>query len=110
MTVWTRFNSSTGEYSEYDDGLPDPPNICCCLCCGFKTIPSYHDYEICPVCYWQDVHQGEHNLDFRDPWNHMVSLRKARNNFLSLGACRKKMKKHVREPLPEERVGAKSYR
>jgi len=108
--IWTRFNPATREYSEYDDGLPDPPNICFCLCCGFKTLPRHHWHEVCPVCEWEDVDQGDHNPDFRDPWNHMVSLTEARKNFLEFGACSKRMKKYVRDPLPEERTGAKSYR
>ena len=106
---WITYDSSTGKHSEYDDGFPYPPNTYLCLCCGYKTIPRRHWHEICPVCFWEDVDQGDHNLDFRDPWNHMVSLRKARLNFLRFGACRKMMRKHVRNPLPEEQVGAKLY-
>jgi hypothetical protein len=24
------------------------------LCCGYKTLPACHPFEICPVCYCED--------------------------------------------------------
>lgn len=31
-----------------------------CPCCGYKTLPSRGDYELCPVCWWED--------DGGEPW------------------------------------------
>jgi len=25
-----------------------------CPCCGYKTLDDEHEYEICPICYWED--------------------------------------------------------
>ncbi|MDE7478291.1 MAG: hypothetical protein K2M91_10135, partial [Lachnospiraceae bacterium] len=25
-----------------------------CLCCGCKTLDSRAEYDICPVCFWED--------------------------------------------------------
>jgi hypothetical protein len=38
-----------------------------------------------------------------------MSLTQARRNFLKFGACRKKMIKHTRAPLPSELEGALPY-
>ena len=29
-------------------------NLYACPCCGEKTIKELDDYEICPVCDWED--------------------------------------------------------
>lgn len=25
-----------------------------CPCCGYKTLPGRGDYDVCPVCWWED--------------------------------------------------------
>lgn len=73
-----------------------------CPCCGFNTLdePPGH-YDICPVCFWEDDwYQKENPNDEGGP--NLVSLNQARINFIEFGACEKEMKKHTRDPLPEE--------
>jgi hypothetical protein len=31
-----------------------------CPCCGYKTLPGRGDYDLCPVCWWED--------DGVEPW------------------------------------------
>ena len=49
-----------------------------CPCCGYRTLPSRHDYELCPVCWWED--------DGAQPWEvggpNGVSLIEAQQEFL----------------------------
>ena len=57
-----------------------------CPCCDFFTLPARHSYLICPVCYWEDDGQDLDRLDDVSVPNHMT-LRAARRNFKSFGAC-----------------------
>ena len=25
-----------------------------CLCCGYQTLDTRGEYDICPVCFWED--------------------------------------------------------
>ena len=25
-----------------------------CLCCGYRTLDTRGEYDICPVCFWED--------------------------------------------------------
>lgn len=66
-----------------------------CPCCGYLTLDERGNYEICPVCYWEDD-----GGDGTGP-NHMT-LEEARENFQRLGAVREDFVRLVRPPLPEE--------
>lgn len=33
-----------------------------CPCCGYKTLPGRGDYDLCPVCWWED--------DGTEPWEY----------------------------------------
>lgn len=74
-----------------------------CPCCGNKTMsqPDYGSFEICPVCYWEDD-----SVQFEDPdyfgGANSVSLNKARENYLRIGASEDKFLSSVRPPLKEE--------
>ncbi len=63
-------------------GGPEP--LLPCPCCGYRTIEVRGDYEICPVCNWED--DGN-----RDPHRHSsangLTLGQARRNFEAFGAC-----------------------
>ena len=74
-----------------------------CPCCGFKTLGERGGFDICPVCYWEDDGQDDHDADVvRGGPNYSLSLTKARENFREVGACEKKHIKNVRPPTPEE--------
>lgn len=74
-----------------------------CPCCGYLTLDSRGNYEICAVCFWEDDGQDEHDADVvRGGPNGALSLTQARRNFTRIGACEARMVHNVREPLPEE--------
>ena len=77
-----------------------------CPCCGCKTLDTRADYDICPVCFWEDDGQDDHDAGgvCGGP-NGLLSLTAARANYLRLGACEASMVEHVRPPTPEELPG-----
>lgn len=75
----------------------EPEKLLECVCCGYLSIPKRGEYEICPVCFWED--DGLRELDRVSGPNHMT-LREARASFAQLGACCEDAARHVR---PESR-------
>ena len=57
-----------------------------CPCCGLPTLPSRGNYEICPICWWEDDGQDDHNADqiLGVPNSH-YSLTRARSNVRDHG-------------------------
>ncbi len=53
-----------------------------CPCCGFKTLSTKGEYEICPVCFWED--DGNTDPNYYSLPNHMT-LAQARENFAKFG-------------------------
>lgn len=75
-----------------------------CPCCGYLTYPVPREEAIayiCPVCFWENDVFVTSDDDPSDE-NHGISLRKARENYRSFGACVRTMLRYVREPKPEE--------
>lgn len=74
-----------------------------CPCCGCLTLDERAGFEICPVCFWEDDGQDDHNADivYGGP-NGRMSLSQARASYLRIGACEERMVPHVRPPLPSE--------
>ncbi|WFE29842.1 CPCC family cysteine-rich protein [Solwaraspora sp. WMMD791] len=74
-----------------------------CPCCGYLTLAERGSYEICPVCFWEDDGQDEHDAArVRGGPNRGLSLLDARKNFATIGASDPRDLKHVRPPRPEE--------
>jgi Cysteine-rich CPCC len=74
-----------------------------CPCCHFVTLRERGGYEICPVCFWEDDGQDDHDAkEVRGGPNAQLSLAAARVNFLSYGASDPKDVDHVRPPTPQE--------
>lgn len=98
-----------------------------CLCCGCRTLDARGDFDICPVCFWEDEaypyikdaaltlleakaetgckadeYTGEDVLDVESGANHGLTLRQGRENYKNFGACEKSMVPHVRKPHPSE--------
>jgi hypothetical protein len=74
-----------------------------CPCCGFLTLEERGGFELCPVCYWEDDGQGDHDADVvRGGPNGSLSLAQARANFVEYGAYEKSMIPSVRPPTPDE--------
>jgi Cysteine-rich CPCC len=90
----TQFVNATG-------GPPGGPHRC--PCCGFMTLTERSAYEICAVCFWEDDGQDDRDADeVRGGPNGGLSLAKARENYLSLGACDQRCTQFVRPPRASE--------
>jgi hypothetical protein len=74
-----------------------------CPCCGYLTLDSRGNYEICAVCFWEDDGQDDHDAEVvRGGPNRGLSLAQARLNFAEFGASELRRLHNVREPLPDE--------
>lgn len=61
-----------------------------CPCCDYFTLDSRNDYEICPICFWEDDGLEINNLDEISLPNR-ITLKQWRENFLTYWACDKEM-------------------
>lgn len=68
-------------------GEPADRNAVQCPCCDFYTLSEVGDWEICPICYWEDDGFRQAEVDVPSGANHGLTLRQARANFIGLGAC-----------------------
>jgi hypothetical protein len=58
-----------------------------CPCCRSVTLPERGAFEMCPVCFWEDDGQDDHDADeVRGGPNGMLSLTQARAKFSAAGA------------------------
>jgi hypothetical protein len=74
-----------------------------CPCCFHRTLTVRGDYDICPVCFWEDDGQDDHDADeVRGGPNAALSLTAARANYATHGACEPRFGPKVRTPLPHE--------
>jgi len=76
--------------------------LCVCPCCGHRTLPSGpSDYELCPVCFWEDDPDQR-----RRPWSSLgangINLAEAQKNYIACGAVHPDFLRNVRAPRPEE--------
>jgi len=71
-----------------------------CFICGYKTLDSRCDWDICPVCFWEDDVWVEEE-DENSPANSLL-VSVAQANFMLFGAVDKKSINDVRKPLPNE--------
>ena len=61
----------TGNYAEL---IP-------CPCCGYQTLGSRGEYQICSVCWWEDDGQDDADADETKDDGTEYSLSQARENF-----------------------------
>ncbi len=78
-------------------GRPDPVDgaveeLAECPCCEYRSLPAQGEYEICPVCFWED--DGTSDLDSISGPNHLT-LREARLNVERFGAVTADATRHV---------------
>lgn len=73
-----------------------------CLVCEYLTVHIRGDYEICPVCFWEDDLLSNDPDEVEGGPNGDLSLNMARTNFLELGAVSIDYLQHVRAPYPNE--------
>jgi hypothetical protein len=75
-----------------------------CPCCRCLTLPERGGFNICPVCFWEDDGQDDHDADeVRGGPNSSLSLTEARRNYERIGASEERLRPYVRKPTPEER-------
>ncbi|RZF55957.1 hydrolase [Acinetobacter halotolerans] len=74
-----------------------------CLCCGYLTRgePSNDDYDICPVCFWENDPVQAEDHDYGGGAN-VPSLNQARENFQKYRAKEERFIKDVRKPRDDE--------
>jgi hypothetical protein len=66
-----------------------------CDCCDYFTIPDRSDYEICPVCFWEQDDNRFDRPDEESGANQELTLRQGRRNFEVFQACSKPFVKNV---------------
>jgi hypothetical protein len=77
-----------------------------CPCCGSLTLPARGDYELCPVCFWEDDGQDEQDAGVvRGGPNGNLSLTAARANYATIGAMHPAFVHKVRPATTSERLG-----
>ena len=64
-----------------------------CPCCSAKTLHGRGQFELCPVCYWEDDGMDEGN----------TRLEEARANYQRFGACDERWRHAVRRRRTSER-------
>ncbi|WP_198314503.1 CPCC family cysteine-rich protein [Chitinibacter sp. GC72] len=52
-----------------------------CDCCDYFSVEANADYEICPICGWEQESWGADDLDIESGANHELTLREARLFF-----------------------------
>ncbi len=72
-----------------------------CPCCGYKTIDSDGDYDICPVCYWED--DPFQKMNEYDLGANKIPLIEAQKNYLLYGACEETATQFVRKPAEQDK-------
>jgi hypothetical protein len=70
-----------------------------CPCCGYETLSRYGEYDICPVCFWEDT--GSQDPEHYSGPNHMT-LAQARENYMNIGACSESAIPYVDKDGPQK--------
>ena len=76
-----------------------------CPCCGYFTynVPANEDCGyISPVCFWENDPFIASDNEPSDS-NHGITLKEAKLNFSTFGACEKEMVCYVRLPRDDEK-------
>ncbi len=75
-----------------------------CPCYSSLTLHGRSQDEICPVCFWHDDGQDDHDADeVRGGPNRSLSLKEGRRNYLACGAADPDLRKLVRPSTEAER-------
>jgi Cysteine-rich CPCC len=65
-------------------------------------MTSVHDWDICPVCFWEDdVILGDRD-SIASPANRGISVAEAQANFIIHGVVDPRLAGHVRPPTADE--------
>lgn len=72
-----------------------------CFICGFRTLDERCDWEICPVCFWEDDILVT-TEDRTSPANRGMLVSTAQANFIRHGAVHPEFVSNVRPPTSGE--------
>lgn len=72
-----------------------------CPCCGYATLEDSGDYDLCPVCFWEDDPYQKKYPEYAGGANRL-SLAESRKNFREFGASEERFLPYVRKPEEEE--------
>lgn len=72
-----------GESVDAVHGEPEP--LAPCPCCGCRTLAAPDDFQICPVCWWEDDGRDTADADATGGPNGELSLAAARIHVLTTG-------------------------
>lgn len=77
-----------------------------CPCCGYYTFSEKlnGNYDICPVCFWEDDSNAFNDIN-KNCSSNGISFVEAQKNFIAFGACSKSMIANVRQPKKDEFSG-----
>lgn len=70
-----------------------------CPCCGYDTLSRPANYEVCTICFWEDIPSSD--VDMRMTSN-QVTLRQAQQNFVAFGACEAEYREEARQPTGDD--------
>ncbi len=75
-----------------------------CPCCYWLTLDERGGFDICPVCFWEDDGQDDHDADVvRGGPNGELSLTQGRRNYARFGASARRDLGHVRSARLDEK-------
>ncbi|KAA1376367.1 CPCC family cysteine-rich protein [Aeromicrobium fastidiosum] len=80
---------------------PDSHGAWLCPCCGHRTLEGAGDYDLCPVCFWEDAGDQLRWPTMTDGPNG-ISLIEAQRTFAEVGACAQAFVPQTRDPWPGE--------
>jgi hypothetical protein len=72
-----------------------------CPCCGYKTLDRNGNYDICPICFWEDDPFQEMNE--YDLGANKIPLVEGQKNYIQYGACEKEATRFVRKPTMDDK-------
>ena len=73
-----------------------------CPCCGYFTLSDIGEYDICPVCFWEDDPFQREDENYSSGANRDLNLKQGKLNYIKFGTCDKEMLKYCRKPSKDE--------
>lgn len=74
-----------------------------CFICGYMSLDSRCEWDICPICFWEDDVLVCTDEDDRISSANGLSVSEAQANYIEFGAIEKRFLDKVRKPLPNEK-------
>lgn len=75
-----------------------------CFVCGYKTLDTRCDWDICPICFWEDDILVQSDDDDRNSPANGMTVSQAQANFICMGAVDTKSIENVRKPNDDDEL------